>query len=302
MDYIIDNKNVIYNFDSFCAFKDIKTDEITTELLDKQEGLGLHFVSIKNNVADETNNFYQQLNIKLNPYKLETKGIYAFNPSIHQNEFDKRRYQINNMVDLKNISLVSLMNMFSSIDGYFESNDFKNNFFKRFNSKENSIVSYEYHKLVGQTKIKSLPYAIKMKLKFNKKMSVPNVNTHIIIKDTKSNKTKEYKYMSLVKLEKILTKHTVIQPTITLKLIYFNIDTEIDVNNIEHINIKYGVSIEVSNLIVYTDNFNKTIFNDLGDYYDNFRMISSNNNKILIVMVIFYIIMFISILYKKVNI
>ena len=52
------------------------------------------------------------------------------------------------------------MNIINSFDGYFESSDFRNEFFKIFNSKENSEIFYEYHKLVGQTKIKSLPNAI----------------------------------------------------------------------------------------------------------------------------------------------
>ena len=298
MEYTIDNKSVIYNSDKFYIFKDVKTDEITPELLDKQEGFQQHFVLIKNNVANETNNFYPQLNVELPAYELASKAIPAYNPSFHQKEFDDQRYKINNLIDPKIQSLVKLLNIFNSYDGYFESSDFRNEFFKMF-IKENAEVSYEYHKLVGQTKINSLPNAIKMKLRFNKKMAASSVNTHIIIKDTKSKKSKEYKYMSLDKLDRILSKHTVIQPTITLKLVYFSVDTEIDENKKEHIKIKYGVSIEVSKLIIFTNNFDRTIIVDLNDYYDNSSLITANQNKILIVMIIFYIMMFVSIMCKK---
>ena len=296
-DYIIDNNNVIYNSDTFYAFRDVKTEEITSELLDKQEGFQQHYILIKNNVANESNGYNQQLNIELPAYKLETKAIYGFNSSIHQTEFDKSRFVINTMIDPQNSSLISLMNIFKSFDGYFESEEFKNEFFKQF-IKENAEISFDYHKLIGKTKIKSLPNAIKMKLRFNKQIPNSNVNTHIIIKDTKSSKTKEYKYISLAKLERILTKNTLIQPTVSLKLVYFNINTEIDENQKEKINIKYGVSVDVSKLIVFTDNFNKTIFYDLGDYYDN-NLMTMTNNKILITMIIFYIIMFIGIIFKK---
>ena len=298
-DYIINNNSVIYNIDTFCAFKDVKTEEITSELLDKQKGFQPHYALIKNNIANKSNGYNQQLNIQLQPYTLKSKAIYDFNPSIYQNEFDKSRFVLNTIIDSQNSSLVSLMNVFKSFDGYFESNEFRNDFFKQF-IKENSDISYDYYKLVKQIKNKSLPNVIKMKLKFNKQIATPNVNTHIIIKDTKSSKTKEYKYISLAKLERILTKHTLIQPTITLKLVYFNIDTEIDENQKEHIKIKYGVSIDVSELIVFTNTFNETIIIDLNDYYDNNSlMVSSTNNKILISIIIFYIIMFISIIIKK---
>lgn len=298
MEYTINNRSVIYNSDTFYAFRDIKTDEITSELLDKQEGFQQHFVLIKNNVANETNKFYPQLNVELPAFELASKAIPAYNPSFHQKECDEQRYKLNILIDPNVQSLMNLMNKINSVDGYFESSDFKDEFFKRYN-KENAEVSYEYHKLVGQTKISALPNAIKMKLRFNKKMAVPSVNTNIIIKDTKSRKTKEYKYMPLDKLDRILSKHIVIQPTITLKLVYFNVNTEIDENKKEHIKIKYGVSIDVSKLIVYTNNFDRTIIVDLNDYYDNSSLIAANNNKILIVMCIFYIMMFISIMYKK---
>ena len=298
MEYTIDNKSVIYNSDTFYAFRDVKTDEIIPELLDKQKGFQQHFILIKNNIANETNILYNQLNVELPAYELASKAIPAYNRSFHQNEFDKKRFIINSLIDPKIPSLMKLLNTFNSFDGYFESSDFQKEFFKRYN-KENAEVSYEYHKLVGQTKIKTLPNSIKMKLRFNKKMAVPSVNTLIIIKDTKTRKTKEYKYMSLDKLDRILSKHTVIQPTITLKLVYFNVDNVIDENKKEHIKVKYGVSIEVSKLIVYTNNFDKIIIDFLYDYYDNKCLMYTKMNKILIVMCIFYIMLFISIVYKK---
>ena len=297
-DYIIDNNNVIYNSDTFYVLRDVKVEEITSKLLDKQEGFQQHYALIKNNVANETNGYNQQLNVKLPQYTLESKGIYAYNPSIHKSEYDPSRYVLNNLIYLQNSSHVFLLNNFRPIDGYFGSSDFQQSFFKQF-IKKNAEVSFDYHKLVGKTKIKSLPNAIKMKLRFNKQIPNSNVNTHIIIKDTKSSKTKEYKYISLAKLERILTKHTLIQPTITLKLVYFNIDTEIDENQKEHIKIKYGVSIDVSELIVFTNNFDKTILFDLGDYYDNNSLMVMANNKILISIIIFYIVMFIGIMIKK---
>lgn len=297
-DYTIDNNDVIYNSDTFYAFRDVKIEETTPKLLDKQESFQQHYVLIKNNIANETNNFNQQLNIKLQPYTLETKGIFAFNPSIHQTEFDKSRFVLNTMISPQNSSLVSLMNVFKSFDGYFESKEFRNEFFKTF-IKENAEISFDYHKLVGQTKIKSLPNAIKMKLRFNKQITIPNITTNIIIKDIKSRKTKEYKYLSLAKLERILIKHTLIQPIITLKLVYFNVNTEIDKFNKEKINIMYGVSVDISKLIIFTDKFDKTIFYKIGDYYDNTNLMSIANNKLLIIMFIFYIITFISFIIKK---
>lgn len=298
IDYIIDNNNVIYDSDTFYVLRDVKVEKITSELLDKQKGFQHHYVLIKNNVSNETNGYNQQLNDKLSQYTLESKGRYYYNPSIHKNEYYTSRYVLNNLIYLQNSSHVLLLNNFKPIDGYFESSDFQQSFFKSF-IKKDAEVSFDYHKLIGQTKIKSFLNAIKMKLRFNKQIATPNVNTHIIIKDTKSSKTKEYKYISLAKLERILTKHTLIQPTITLKLIYFNIDTEIDENQKEHIKIKYWVSINVSELIVFTNNFDKTIFFDLGDYYDNNSLMIMANNKILINIIIFYIIMFIGIMIKN---
>lgn len=272
MNYIIDNNNVIYNFNTFYNFKDINFEEMSYELIDKQEEYTQHYIPIKNNISDEINEYNKQLNIELQQFKLENNPLFNHNV-------------LNIFINPQEKSHKMLIETFNSIDDYFKSKDFQKKIFKIFDLKYNSKVFYNYHKLIEE----NLPNTVKINLKLTNQF---NVNMPIIIKDNKTIKMKEYKYMSLNKLKNILNNNTVIQPTITLKFLYFNIE-----KYNENIKINYGITLELSKLIIYTNNFYKTIIIDLNDYYDN-NLITSNN-KSLMYMIIFYIILVICIIYKK---
>jgi len=221
-DYQILDDKIVYDINKFNINKHLTYDVLTKELINKQ----LHnhqyrgVIKLKEDIDEDFSPY--TINVLCHPFKVSNEMLifkYTDKSSLfYTSEFDPKRMVIQFYTTKDN----KISKLYQDLDNYFQSNDFKLNYFKDlgYNEKTKDNFDIEYNplfipKIEDEEEVRY--HSDKYKLKFGVNRDKEIITTKIIIKDNKSNRMKEYenlKFTDFKKIENLMSQKKYNNPTI----------------------------------------------------------------------------------------